>query len=82
MTVYADADFADCATARRSTCGGAAARGAGVITHWSSTQKTRALSSGEAELAGIAEGAVEGMGLVSVAQDLGVDTELRARADS
>eukprot|EP00969_Alexandrium_andersonii_P157754 6971910-Alexandrium_andersonii.AAC.1 len=34
--------------------------------HWSTTQKTIALSSGEAELAGIAKGAAEGLGLLSL----------------
>eukprot|EP00969_Alexandrium_andersonii_P187300 8275642-Alexandrium_andersonii.AAC.1 len=53
-----------------------------VIKHWSTTQKTIALSSGEVELAGIAKGAVEGAGLVSVARGLGVGTELRVCADS
>eukprot|EP00969_Alexandrium_andersonii_P132009 5837431-Alexandrium_andersonii.AAC.1 len=52
MTVYADADFAGCVATRRFTRGGAAVRGARATKHWSSTQKTIALSSGEAELAG------------------------------
>eukprot|EP00969_Alexandrium_andersonii_P044456 1951466-Alexandrium_andersonii.AAC.1 len=56
--------------------------GSHLIKHWSSTQKTIALSSGEAELAGIVKGAAEGMGLVSVAQDLGIETQLRVCADS
>eukprot|EP00969_Alexandrium_andersonii_P074680 3294522-Alexandrium_andersonii.AAC.1 len=65
MTVYTDTDFAGCMSARRSTSGGAAMWGAHTIKHWSTTQKTIALSSGEAELAGIVKGAAEGMGLVS-----------------
>eukprot|EP00969_Alexandrium_andersonii_P133759 5915613-Alexandrium_andersonii.AAC.1 len=56
--------------------------GAHTIKHWSTTQKTIALSSGEAELAGIVKGAAEGTGLVSVARDLGIDAELQACADS
>eukprot|EP00969_Alexandrium_andersonii_P102728 4533518-Alexandrium_andersonii.AAC.1 len=64
-------------TTRRSTCGGAAMWGARTIKHKFTTQKTIALSPGAAELAGIVKGAAEGMGLVSVAQDLGVGTELR-----
>eukprot|EP00969_Alexandrium_andersonii_P069404 3061577-Alexandrium_andersonii.AAC.1 len=56
--------------------------GTHVIKHWSSTQKTTAPSSGEAELAGTVKGAAEGMGFVSVAQDLGVETKLRVYADS
>eukprot|EP00969_Alexandrium_andersonii_P089687 3960378-Alexandrium_andersonii.AAC.1 len=53
-----------------------------MTKHRSTTQKAIALSSGEAELKGIAKGAAEGMGLVSVAWDLGADAALRARADS
>ena len=46
------------------------------------TQKTIALSSGEAELAGIVKGAAEGLGLVAVARDLGLDASLKLLADS
>eukprot|EP00969_Alexandrium_andersonii_P273635 12094282-Alexandrium_andersonii.AAC.1 len=63
LTVYADTDFAGCMTTRRSTCGGAAMWGSHAVKHWSTTQKTIALSSGDAELAGIVKGAAEGMGL-------------------
>eukprot|EP00969_Alexandrium_andersonii_P114563 5064557-Alexandrium_andersonii.AAC.1 len=34
---------------RRSTCGGVCMRGQHAIKHWSTTRKTIALSSGEAE---------------------------------
>ena len=50
--------------------------------HWSNTQKTIALSSGEAELAGIAKGSGEGLGLMSIAADLGTDVPLTVLADS
>ena len=40
------------------------------------------MSSGEAELAGIVKGSGEGMGLVSVAADLGMDVSLTVLADS
>eukprot|EP00969_Alexandrium_andersonii_P262018 11583804-Alexandrium_andersonii.AAC.1 len=56
--------------------------GSRVIKRWPTTQKTLDLSSGEAELAGVVEGAAEGMGMVSVARALGVDTALRVCADS
>ena len=57
-------------------------RGSHLIKHWSSTQKTIALSSGEAELAGIVKGSGEGLGLVSVVADLGTDVSLTVLADS
>eukprot|EP00969_Alexandrium_andersonii_P144754 6401224-Alexandrium_andersonii.AAC.1 len=50
--------------------------------HWSATQKTSALSSGEAELAGIVKGAAEGLGLTAIAQDLGFTAALEVCADS
>ena len=56
--------------------------GGHLLKHWANTQNTIALSSGEAELAGIAKGSGEGMGLVSVAADLGMDVSLTVLADS
>ena len=53
-----------------------------LLKHWSTTQKVLALSSGEAELAGILKGTSEGMGLRSLAQDLGVTVDLHIRTDS
>ena len=47
-------------------------RGGHCIRHWSSTQTTIALSSGEAELGGIAKGVSHGLGLQSIATDLGI----------
>eukprot|EP00969_Alexandrium_andersonii_P317747 14036278-Alexandrium_andersonii.AAC.1 len=41
-----------------------------------------ALSSGEAELAGIAKGAAEGLGMVAVARDLGLVARLQVCSDS
>ena len=56
--------------------------GSHLRKHWSSTQKVLALSSGEAELAGILKGTSEGMGLRSLAQDLGLLVTLHIRTDS
>eukprot|EP00969_Alexandrium_andersonii_P095713 4227668-Alexandrium_andersonii.AAC.1 len=53
-----------------------------MVKRWPTTQETIALSSGEAELAGIAKGAAEGMGIASIALDLGFSAGLRVRADS
>eukprot|EP00969_Alexandrium_andersonii_P070735 3122088-Alexandrium_andersonii.AAC.1 len=57
-------------------------RGTHTVKHWSTTQKTIALSSGEAELAGIVKGAAEGMGIASIALDIGFSARLRVYADS
>ena len=47
---YTDSDWAGCVRTRRSTTGGAMMKGAHCLGHWSRTQATIALSSGEAEL--------------------------------
>ena len=82
LHVHADADFAGCLYTRRSTSGGCAARGGHLLKHWSVTQKTVTLSSGEAELGGVVKAATEGIGLQSLARDLGLDYPLQLYADS
>ena len=77
-----DTDFAGCLSTRRSTSGGAALRGAHLLRHWSVTQGTVTLSSGEAELHGICKGASTSMGLLSIAKDLGLSWNLTLRTDS
>ena len=56
--------------------------GGHLVKHWSSTQKTLALSSGEAELSGILKGACEGLGVQSIWADLGGTCGLNLKADS
>ena len=72
-SVFVDTDFAGCYKTRRSTSGGMIMLGEHALRHWSVTQPTVALSSGEAELAGIVSGAAQGLGLKSMAHDLGFD---------
>ena len=57
-------------------------RSSHCIKHWSSTQPTIALSSGEAELGGLCKGAANGIGLRSVARDLGIQLTLKVRSDA
>ena len=45
--------------------------GGGNVKHWSKTQRTIALSSGEAELNGIGAGIAQGLGVQSICRDLG-----------
>ena len=82
IRTFVDTDFAGCLRTRKSTSGGIAMLGSHLIKHWATTQKVIALSSGEAELAGIVKGACEGLGLLSVARDLGMETCLEVLADS
>ena len=52
------------------------------VKHWSKTQTTIALSSGEAELHGIAAGIAQGLGLQSIARDLGLEVGVRVHTDA
>ncbi len=82
ITVYVDTDWAGCFKTRKSTSGGAIMRGGHLLKHWSSTQQTIALSSGEAELKGIVKGAAEGLGLQSVGKDLNIEYDVHVYTDS
>ena len=80
--IHVDTDFAGCRATRRSTSGGVALRGTHCIQHWSSTQATIALSSGEAELSGLVNGATYGIGLRSLAHDLGLEFSITLKSDA
>ena len=80
--VYVDTDFAGCKESRRSTSGGVAMLDGRCVKHWSKTQSTIALSSGEAELHGIAAGISHGLGLQSLARDLGFTMGIRVHTDA
>ena len=82
LHAYVDTDFGGCHVTRRSTSGGVAMRGNHCIKHWSTTQSTVALSSGEAELGGICRGASIGLGLQSLALDLGIPLDLEVLTDA
>ena len=53
-----------------------------TMKHWSSTQTSTALSSGEAEFAGVIRGAGQGLGYQSLLHDLGIIAPLRVWTDS
>ena len=80
--VYTDTDFAGCASTRRSTSGGCIMVGSCTTKHWSKTQSTISLSSGEAELHGIAMGCSQGLGIQSLMKDLGWTLKLRVLSDA
>ena len=52
------------------------------VKHWAKTQTTIALSSGEAELHGIAAGITQGLGMQSIARDLGFKIGIRVHTDA
>ncbi len=82
LRVHCDTDFAGCVLTRRSTSGGCPAVGGHLIKHWSVTQKTVTLSSGEAELGGVVKGATEALGVRSLVRDLGIELAIELFADS
>ena len=57
-------------------------RGGHLLKHWSSTQQTVALSSGEAELKGIVKGAAEGIGMQNLAKYLSIYYGIHLYTDS
>ena len=80
--MFVDTDFGGCLTTRRSTSGKMAMKGLHPIKHWSTTQTTIALSSGEAELGGIYRGASNALGLQSLASDLGMTLDVEILTDA
>ena len=82
LDVFCDTDFAGCSQTRRSTSGGCALIGGKLIKHWSKTQPTIALSSGEAELVGIGQGIAQAMGLQSLAADMEWALNIRVHSDA
>ena len=53
-----------------------------AVKHWSSTQASISLSSGEAEFAGVIRGAGQGLGYQALLKDVGVELPLRVWTDS
>ena len=82
LDVFCDTDFAGCSQTRRSTSGGCALIGGRLVKHWSKTQPTIALSSGEAELVGIGQGIAQALGLQSLASDMAWPLKLRVHSDA
>ena len=56
--------------------------GGHLIHHWSSTQSVVALSSAEAELNGIVKGAIEGIGLQNMLEEMGYTLQVNIFTDS
>ena len=61
LKVFVDADWADRKHDRESTSGGMIFCRGHLLRHWSSTQGTYSLSSGESEAKALTKGAVEGL---------------------
>ena len=82
LAVLSVSDWAGDRRSRKSTSGGVASIDGAAIKHWSSTQRSVALSVGEAEYNAIVKGAAEGLGIQALARDLGIELTLRIWVDS
>ena len=82
VEVYTDTDWAGCPKTRRSTTGGCILIGSHTIKHWSSTQQTVTLSSGEAEFHGVVKACGMGLGYQSLLRDFGMELPVRIWTDS
>ena len=82
IRVYSDSDWAGCKKTGKSTSGGAIMIGGHCVRTWSSTQKTIALSSGEAELIALVKASTETIGMMNLAKEWGMVFGARIFADS
>ena len=82
IDTYVDTDWAGCPKTRKSTSGGSIMLGRHLIKHWSSTQPSLSLSSGEAEFYGVVRGTGQGLGYQSLLRDMGLELPLRLWTDS
>eukprot|EP00971_Amphidinium_carterae_P348030 6490283-Amphidinium_carterae.1 len=70
IEVWCDSDHAGCPISRRSTTGGVVCHGVNVIAHWSCTQSTVSLSSGESEFHSLVRACTEGIAYKELAGEL------------
>ena len=82
ITVFCDTDFAGCQATRRSTSGGIAMHGINNLKHWSNTQTTVCLSSGESELRGISDGLAQALGVQTIAKDFDFKWPIKMFSDA
>ena len=81
LNLYSDSDWASCQSTRRSRSGGTVQLNGRTVAHWCRHQDTVSLSSGEAELRGIAKAGETSLGIQSVARDLGLDMAISIFSD-
>ena len=82
ITTYVDSDWAGCKSTRKSTSGGVLHLNGVCVHHYSRTQTTVALSSGEAELYAIGSGVAEALGLKNFLHELGIACTITICTDS
>ena len=82
ITVYSDANWANCPRSRKSTSGGCVMYGGHLLRAWSKTQATIALSSGESETLAAIRAGTEALGMMSLMGDLGMVKKATLRLDA
>ena len=81
MDIHVDSDWAGNLD-RKSTSGGMMMLEGVGVKHWGRTQRTRALSAGEAEYYAVVTGCAEGLGAKSLAEDMGYIVDVSIWTDS
>ena len=82
LSIFTDADWAGDKVTRKSTTGGCIMLGSHLLKAWSKTQTLVALSSGESELYATLKASSEGLGMISIAKDLGISMDGEVWGDS
>lgn len=82
LCVFTDADWVGDKESRKSTTGECIMIGKPLLKGWSQTQSLIALSSGVSELYATPKVASEGLGMLSIAEDLGIHLECEVWVDA
>ena len=82
LDVYSDADWESDKATRRSVSAGVIMRGGHCLKRWTKKQQVVSLSSAESELYAAVKAASEGLGVQSLAKDLGMTCGLNLHLDA
>ena len=80
--MYSDAIWAGCKVSRQITSGGTLMWGRAGLKSFAKTQATLAQTSVESELIAVVRAACEGLGMIALADDFGVDLQARLHIDA
>ena len=82
IEIFSDANFACCRKSRKSTSGGAICMGRHCLRTWSKTQSVIARSSAESELYAAARAGCEGLGMITLMNEMGRQVRARLHLDA
>jgi hypothetical protein len=75
LTIYSDANWAGDKQTRKSTSGGSIMLNGHWLKSWAKSQSTVALSSAESELYACIKASSEGLGMISMLKDFGIEVQ-------